>query len=196
MARRDERIKMARPGEPEAVRTTIVGGQPPGSGRRVGAVPRGVEVLVKKAAVDPAFKKLLMEKRAEAAEAIALKLEPAEAAMLNAVPEAQLESIVANTKVSPILRPAFVGYAAGVMLAALATTTACGDAGTSPDDPGATRGIQPDFPATAEARGKIPPAEEENAETAKVAKTEEQKRDENNLPGGSGLGTGIRPDKP
>jgi len=48
-------------------------------------IPRGVEVLVKKAAVDPAFKKLLLEKRAGAAEAIALKLEPAEAAMLAAL---------------------------------------------------------------------------------------------------------------
>ncbi len=196
MGKYSERIKTARPGEPEAVRTTIVGGQPPGSGRRVGAVPRGVEVLVKKAAVDPAFKKILLEKRAAAAEAIALKIEPAEAAMLDAVPEAQLRAIISRTKVSPRLRPAFLGYAAGAMLTALATTTACGDAGTSPDDPGATRGIQPDFPATAEARGKIPPAEEENAETAKVAKTEEQERDENNLPSGSGLGTGIRPDKP
>jgi hypothetical protein len=82
-------------------------------------IPRGVEVLVKKAAVDPAFNKMLLEKRAEAAEAIALKLEPAEAAMLDAVPEAQLKAIVANTKVSPGLRPAFLGYAAAAMLAAL-----------------------------------------------------------------------------
>ena len=83
--------------------------------------PRGVEVLIKKAAVDPAFKKILLEKRAGAAEAISLKLEAAEAAMLEAVPEAQLESIIANTKVSPSLRPAFLGYAAAAMLAALAT---------------------------------------------------------------------------
>ncbi len=115
-------IKMARPGEPEAVRTTIVGGRPPGGGANVGDVPRGVEVLIKKAAVDPAFKKLLLEKRAGAAEAIGLKLEPAEAAMLNAVPETQLAAIVANTKVNPSLRPAFLGYAAGVMLAALGAT--------------------------------------------------------------------------
>lgn len=39
--------------EQEAVRTAIVGGRPPGSGTRVGAIPRGVEVLVKKASVDP-----------------------------------------------------------------------------------------------------------------------------------------------
>jgi hypothetical protein len=114
-----DRTKMARPGEPEAVRTTIVGGRPPAGGADVSEIPRGVEVLIKKAAVDPAFKKMLLEKRAEAADAIALKLEPAEAAMLGAVPEAQLEAIVANTKVRPSLRPAFLGYAAGAMLAAL-----------------------------------------------------------------------------
>jgi hypothetical protein len=147
MGKYSERIKMARPGEPEAVRTTIVGGQPPGSGRRVGDVPRGVEVLVKKAAVDPAFKKMLLEKRAGAAEAIALKLEPAEAAMLNAVPEAQLRAIVANTKVSPGLRPAFLGYAAGVMLAALGTTAYA-------EDPNEwemrTTGIDPEIPPKTE----------------------------------------------
>ncbi len=113
---------MARPGEAEAVRTTIVGGRPPAGGANVADIPRGVEVLVKKAAVDPAFKKLLLEKRADAAAAISLKLEPAEATMLNAVPAEQLKAIVASTKVNPNLRPAFLGYAAGVMLAALGAT--------------------------------------------------------------------------
>ena len=108
-----------RPGEPEAVRTTIVGGRPPAGGANVNDIPRGLEVLIKKAAVDPAFKKLLLERRAGAAEDIALTLSPAEAAMLAAVPEAQLRAIVANTKVSPSLRPAFLGYAAGAMLATL-----------------------------------------------------------------------------
>ncbi len=107
------------------------------------SISRGIEVLVKKAAVDPAFKKMLLEKRAEAAEPIALKLEPAEAAMLNAVPEAQLKAIVANTKVSPSLRPAFLGYAAAAMLAALAT-------GAYADDPDEwemrTTGIDPEIP--------------------------------------------------
>jgi len=65
---------------------------------------------------------MLLEKRAAAAETIALKLEAAEAAMLDAVPLPQLEAIVANTKVSAKLRPAFLGYAGGVMLAALGAT--------------------------------------------------------------------------
>ena len=46
--------------EQEAVRTTIVGGRPPGCGQPVGQIPRGIEVLVKKAAVDPEFKTLLL----------------------------------------------------------------------------------------------------------------------------------------
>jgi hypothetical protein len=143
MGKKNDSVKMARPGEPEAVRTTIVGGRPPGSGKGVRDVPRGVEVLIKKAAVDPAFKKILLKKRAAAAETIALKLEPAEAAMLDAVPEGQLEAIVANTKVSPKLRPAFLGYAAGVMVAALsAATSGCNDNPTEPS----VKGIRPDPP--------------------------------------------------
>jgi TonB family protein len=108
-------------GEPGAVRTTIVGGRPPGNGAIPRHIPRGVEVLIRKAAVDPAFKKLLFEKRAEAAKAIGLKLTAAEEAMLAAVPLSHLEGIVAHTRVSPKLRPAFLGYAAAAMLAALGT---------------------------------------------------------------------------
>jgi hypothetical protein len=136
MGQKKARVKMARPGEPEAVRTTIVGGRPPAGGANVGDIPRGVEVLVKKAAVDPAFKQMLLEERAAAAEKIALKLEPAERAMLDAAPLPQLEAIVANTKVSPKLRPAFLGYAGGAMLAALAAATAaCGGNPTGPAPP-------------------------------------------------------------
>jgi len=80
--------------EQEAVNTTIVGGRPPGCGRPVGPIPRGIEVLVKKAAVDAEFKQLLLEKRADAARDIDLRLEPA-------VAEAQLEAIIARTTVHP-----------------------------------------------------------------------------------------------
>jgi hypothetical protein len=57
--------------------------------------------------------------------------------MLNAFPEAQLKAIVANTKVNPSLRPAFLGYAAAVMLAALgAVTASCATTfGNQPDRP-------------------------------------------------------------
>lgn len=106
-------------------------------------IPRGVEVLVKKASVDPTFRKILLEKRAGAAEAIALKLEPAEAAVLDAVPEAQLRGIIGRTKVSPRMRPAFLGYAAGAMLAAVGAAAYADEAEDRMMRP---TGIEPDIP--------------------------------------------------
>ncbi|MGD8718952.1 MAG: TonB family protein [Candidatus Zixiibacteriota bacterium] len=85
-------------------------------------VPRGVEVLIKKAAVDPAFKRLLFEKRAEAARAIGLELTPEEAAILAAAPLPQLEQIVSSTYVDPEARPAFLSNVGRLMLAALGGT--------------------------------------------------------------------------
>jgi hypothetical protein len=82
---------------------------------------RNIEVLIKKAAVDPAFKKALLEKRAGAADDVALALEPAEAAILDAVPADQLKAIIGRTKVSPRLRPVLLGATATAMLAALGT---------------------------------------------------------------------------
>jgi hypothetical protein len=126
-----------RPIEQETVRTTIVGGRPPGSGKPLGAIPRGIEVLVKKAAVDPEFKTLLLEKRAEAAREIGLPLDPAETMMLAATPREQLEAIINQTTVSPSLRPAFLGRAAAVMLVALgAGAVTAGVAASYIDQPG------------------------------------------------------------
>jgi len=136
-----------RPPEQPAVRTTIVGGRPPGSGKSLGDIPRGIEVLVKKAAVDPEFKKLLLDRRAEAAKVIKLELDPAEVMMLNGVPAAQLEAIIAHTTVSPMTRAAFLGRAAAVMLPALG-------AGLPPAPAqGGTRGIAPDRPSEAPPKG-------------------------------------------
>lgn len=153
------------------------------------SIPRGVEVLIKKAAVDPAFKKMLLEKRAGAAEAISLTLEPAEAAMLEAVPEAQLRAIVANTKVCPGLRPAFLGCFAAAMLAALAAAGCKEPARNDTPYPVPPTGISPDIPESAESAGTAETAAaEEESETAATSENEPKY--------GSGLGTGIRPDKP
>jgi hypothetical protein len=152
-----------RPIEQEAVRTTIVGGRPPGSGKPLGPIPRGIEVLVKKAAVDPEFKRLLIEKRGEAAREIGLALEPAETMMLAAAPAAQLEAIIDQTTVSPSLRPAFLGRAAAVMLAALGVgfSAATGDVAVS-------KAVAADKPVV---RQPAPPAEKP-ATQAPVTKDE------------------------
>jgi hypothetical protein len=106
--------------EMPAVKTTIVGGRPPGSGAPIGPIPRGLEILIKKAAVDPDFKALLLEKRSAAAAELELALEPAEAAMLDSVPIQQLEAIIANTKVPEATRRALLGkVTVGTLAAAL-----------------------------------------------------------------------------
>jgi len=84
-------------------------------------IPKGIEVLVKKASVDPAFKALLLERRAAAAQEIGLELDAAETMMLAAVPAGQLEAIIARTDVPQEHRRAFLGHAAAAMLAAVGT---------------------------------------------------------------------------
>jgi hypothetical protein len=101
------------------------------------SIPRGIEVLVRKAAVDPAFKALLLDDRVAAAEQIGLPLDPAEEMMLSAAPRVQLETIIAQTSVPEEHRRAFLGKAAAVMLAAMSIVTAA---------PGCGTGIRPDLP--------------------------------------------------
>jgi hypothetical protein len=131
-------------GEKPAVKTTIVGGRPPGSGKDVGQIPRGIEVLVKKASVDPSFRRLLLDKRAQAADEIGLKLSPAEVSMLTAIPAAQLEAVIAAAKVEDRHIAAFMGKVAAVMLAALAVGAfvGCPTLGIQPD-PTISQGIRP-----------------------------------------------------
>ena len=128
----------AQENEGEAVRTTIVGGRPAGSGRGIGTIPRGVEVLLKKAAVDAEFRELLFEQRGHAAEAIGLDLDAAESAMLKAIPREQLEYIVAQTLVPVEQRRVFLGRLAAPMLALLGVVvTGC---------PAKSKGMESDRP--------------------------------------------------
>ena len=105
--------------EKPAVKTTIVGGRPPGSGADIGNIPRGMEILLKKASVDPAFKSRLMEQRSDVAAEIRLELTPAEKMMVDSIPATHLESIIANTKVNSKLVPALLTGTAAVILVAM-----------------------------------------------------------------------------
>ena len=162
--------KKQRPAEQEAVNTTIVGGRPPGCGKPVGDIPRGIEVLVKKATIDPSFRELLLAQRATAANEIELDLDPAEAMMLNAVPAKQLEGIIDNTVVPPKQRKVFRGGVAAAMLLAIGATVLTGC------DP-VTKGVRPDKP-------KPQPAEQAKPEEAKPKPPTEP------------LSRGVRPDRP
>ena len=109
--------------EQEAVRTTIVGGRPPGSGQPIGSVPRGIEVLLKKAVVDPEFRKLLLDDPNKAATSIGLELEPVESAMLQTFPKEHLTAIIDKTEVPQTQRRAFLGHTAALMLTVLGGAT-------------------------------------------------------------------------
>ncbi|NQU24883.1 MAG: hypothetical protein HQ567_26670 [Candidatus Nealsonbacteria bacterium] len=190
-------LRADRPQEQEAVRTTIVGGRPPGSGQNIGEIPRGIEVLVKKAAVDPQFRTLLLEKRAEAADAIGLKLEPAETMMLAAVPTEQLETIIARTDVPDGQRRAFLGKVAAAMLAAMGLTApGCEpptagirpEEGEEPSPPKIKRREHRDgFTGGAQPEPEPEPPPEEN---------ESGGEDDGDRPGELPVTDGIRPDRP
>jgi hypothetical protein len=110
-------------------------------------IPQGIEVLVKKASVDPGFKELLLRDRAAATETIGLLLDPAEAAMLAAITADQLEAIIARTVVPPEHRRVFLGKTAATMLAVLgASVVLCTGLlqGARPDRPALTGGSRPD----------------------------------------------------
>ena len=92
-------------------------------------IPQGIEVLIKKASVDPAFKAILLDHRAASADEIGLRLEPAEAMMLAATSREQLESVIARATVPQEHRRAFLGHAAATMLAALGVVVVGGGAG-------------------------------------------------------------------
>jgi hypothetical protein len=84
------------------------------------SIPRGIEALVKKASVDPDFRKNLLENRAKAAVEIGLELSAAEKAMLKSIPEAQIEQIIESVTVPDEHRRVFLGKIASAMLAVLA----------------------------------------------------------------------------
>ncbi|MFH1230890.1 MAG: hypothetical protein V1709_05270 [Planctomycetota bacterium] len=135
------------PETPTEIGPTIVGGRPPGSTKNSLPIPRGIEVLVKKASVDPEFRALLLAKRDESAKEIGLELSPMEKNIIRSAPESQLISIVNSIKVSPHLKPILLGKVAGVMLAALTAASLSGcfieDSGSSDLRSG---GIRPDIP--------------------------------------------------
>ena len=98
-------------------------------------IPRNVEVLIKKAAVDPELKALLLDKRAEAAKAVGLELDAVESAMLAACPLEQLERIIALTKAQPRGGNALLGTAVTVAVLATGAALFLPSLGSRPDWP-------------------------------------------------------------
>lgn len=114
-------------------------------------IPRNIEVLIKKAAVDAAFKQTLLAKRSAAATEIELTLTPAEAKLLDSIPAEQLAAIIASTKVEASALPALLGKVAAAMLIALGVTSAVSQVPMP-----APTGVRPDVPKTQPATASAP----------------------------------------
>ena len=155
-----------------------------------GGIPRGIEVLVKKASVDDEFRKLLLEKRAEAAAEIGLELDPAEVAMLNGIPAEQLEAIIGSTSVRPEHRATFSGRNAVLMLGVLAAGAllVAGSLGT-------TAGVRVDLPPWPGNLEEVaPPLVPEAPDELETAVEEPAKETDEEEP--PPVSRGIRPDRP
>ena len=142
--------------EQESVRTTIVGGRPPGSGQPIGPIPRGIEILLKKAAVDAEFRELLLADPNRATATIELTLEDVEQAMLQTIPKEQLAAIIDQTEVPEPYRRIFLGTAAASMLTLLTggvILSTC-TLGIRPGDSGKPAGIRPGTTVPDEQPGK------------------------------------------
>jgi acyl carrier protein len=126
-------------------------------------ISQRIEVLLKKASVDPAFKAAFLELRGEAALEIGLTLEPAEATMLRLVPREQLEAIIAKTSVPEEHRRAFLGQAAAAMLSALVLVAAGSGNAAEPSPasdvpaPPMFGGVRPDSPPSRDPNPDLPP---------------------------------------
>ena len=132
------------------IRKTIVGGRSEEPERRA-RHSRGIEILLKKAAVDDGFAAALLESRGDAAGLISLELQDAEKRILSSIPADTLRAMIRNTVVKRHQLSAFKTASASLMLAALlvAGSSSC-DCGEEKDG---SMGIQPNSaPAYAQSR--------------------------------------------
>jgi hypothetical protein len=98
---------------------TIVGGRPVGNQDPGARIPRGMELLIKKAAVDETFCQTLLTERSKTAPALGLTLDPSETLMLDTIPAAQLQTIIRQTRIPVAHRSVFLGTSAAAMMALL-----------------------------------------------------------------------------
>jgi len=101
---------------------TIVGGRS-AAYRELGNFPRGIEVLLKKAKVDPAFREQFLENPVTAADGIDLHLTDSEKKVLTTTPKNLLETMIGNTFVPRHHVATFLKAGSAAMLALVLGTS-------------------------------------------------------------------------
>ena len=154
-------------------------------------IPKGIEVLVLKASVDPAFKDLLLARPLDAARSISLSLSGSEKAVLLSIGDEQLRRIIEKTMVPKSHMAAFLGKAAGAMLLALGVTVLGGCNGP------VCTGIRPEDEKQMEKKEEIEKKKKDSAKDETAAEEEEKATDESKKDDPPPPPTtGIRPDRP
>jgi len=128
------------------VRTTIVGGRPPGDDAVV-PVPMGMERVLRRAAADQRFRARLVTDRTGALERCGLELSDSERTILLTIPAEHLQAMIAQlAPSSPARRSLFrrLAAAAGIALFGVATATTQMGCGRRPQD--GPEGARPDLP--------------------------------------------------
>ncbi len=95
----EKKIRMATSEDPQDQGHTIVGGRPAAAKSQRTDIPRGLELLIKRAAIDSEFRITLLEKREKLIEELQIPLDESEKAMLACVPAEHLEKMIAATEV-------------------------------------------------------------------------------------------------
>ncbi len=137
MSEQDRKIRMATAETPREQGHTIVGGRPAGTRTTGAGIPRGLEALMMKAAVDSAFLERLVGERAALADAIGLALDPTERTMLDTVPAGQLREMARLTPVPEPQRSLLVGGSAAALVALVTQLTFAPVAGRAEPPAGA-----------------------------------------------------------
>ena len=82
----------------QVVKTTIVGGQPPGNTRPLQEIPIGIEQLLAMAAVDDEFASVLLENRQAAIDSSGVDLTQTEKQILSVIDKPALRQMIENVR--------------------------------------------------------------------------------------------------
>lgn len=113
----EKKIRMATSENHDEQGHTIVGGRPQANKSKRTDIPRGLELLIKRAAIDEAFKNELLQKRDKLVDEMHIPLDPSEKAMLSCVPVEHLEKMIMATVVPPSQRKVIAAGSAAAMIA-------------------------------------------------------------------------------
>jgi len=113
----DKKIRMPTSENPENHGHTIVGGRPQAQKSMRSNIPRGLELLIKRASVDPEFKTALVQKRIKLLNELGICLDETEKSILECVPSDHLTRMIDATEVPPAQRKAISSGSVAAMLA-------------------------------------------------------------------------------